>query len=179
MFAEGQNFDLFSSCIFERPSCYGTLPELWVKYEAASLIFVPAPFALSYYSRLDSQGLADNQTLNLTMALMEDVVMAVVMFVLNAWDRACPSCYTYKTRFDHMESSFLFKLPSKLFDYLKYFGSYKFFSLMETDPVLRAPVYHPCSEVDWDKLVVREGFMSYKFLCGKVYNFGEKSEQEI
>lgn len=83
------------------------------------------------------------------------------MFVIKAWNRACPSYYNYNSRFDDRSSSILFRLPDKRLDVLKYFALYKYTLRLDTDPVKTIMGFHSCEENDWVQTAVRDEFMSY------------------
>lgn len=100
------------------------------------------------------------------------------MFVINAQDGACPGYYTYNGWVDHIGGSLFFRLPSRILDALKYFGLYKFSSGMGTGPVLTALAFHRCGEVDWEKTVVKDGFVSYDFPTVEVYGLSEETVHE-
>lgn len=63
----------------------------------------------------------------------------------------------------------------KILDALKYFGLYKLSQRIGMEPVLTGMAFHQCSEVDWEKSAVRDGFVSYDFRTGEVDGLDEES----
>lgn len=94
----------------------------WREQYKPILLFVTTPLVFSYCSRLALRGSADDKTRILTIALAEYVFMARSMFVINARDGEDSSYYTYRARFDRIGDSWMFHLPVKILDALKYFG---------------------------------------------------------
>lgn len=73
-----------------------------------------------------------------TIGLTEYVYKSGVMYVINARDKACPSCYISNPWFDNLSGSILFSLPDRILDALKYFGLYNFALRISNDPIVTA-----------------------------------------
>lgn len=68
----------------------------------------------------------------------------------------------------------LFWLPIKILKSLQCLSLYKSAQRIGTDPVLTAMLFHQCSEVDWQKTAVTNGFF-YDFRTGEDYALREES----
>lgn len=113
------------------------------------------------------------------MALTKYVFMARLMFAISPSDRACPSFYFSNAPSDHSGCSLLFLLLPKALDTLNYFALYKFGILFGTDPVSTVLGLPRCGEVDWDKIAVGDGSVSYDFPTGEIYGLRMKAIQAM
>lgn len=71
--------------------------------------------------------------------------------------------YTGSLQVDHRTGGLQFRPPDKTVDVLTYFGLYKYFFRMGTDPVLTASAVQCCLEVDWKRTATKDGYKSYHF----------------
>lgn len=59
---------------------------------------------------------------------------------------------------------------------LKYFGMYRFTLRMGDDPLWTALVIQRCSEVEWTKMALDDGFVSYDFESAILLELEEEVE---
>lgn len=99
------------------------------------------------------------------------------MFVINTRNGACPSYYRYNQWFNHVWGSLLSRLPTEIFNALRYYGLSNFARRMGTDRVPMALGLIDVLKFDWSKTFVRDGFVSYNFPAGEVYDLSEEVVQ--
>lgn len=68
----------------------------------------------------------------------------------------------------------LFRLSEKIADALRYFGPYRSVLRIGTDSVWTALTIHQCSEVDCTGTALDDGFVSYYFEIGEIFNLEEE-----
>lgn len=96
------------------------------------------------------------------------------MFVVNVREGPTPWHYTLNPRFNNFGEGVLFQFFDQLLDALKYFGLYRFALRVGTDPVRTALAIHQYSEIDWTKIALQDGFVSYDCDSGEVYNLADE-----
>lgn len=138
------------------------------------MLLVPTPLILSYYSGLALRSSVEDRTSVWNIALTEYVFMAFEMFVINARARAFPRYYTLHADFDSLIRAVLFRSSNKILDALRYIGLFKFAPCMGTDPFLTTLVIHRCTDTDWTKKTLLEGFVSYGSNSGEVFDLKEE-----
>lgn len=80
------------------------------------------------------------------------------MFIVNGKNGLCATYYTRDIRFDYVFGGRHFRLTSKVFDALAYFGLYKSVLRMETDPLLKALSEKRCTNVKLESTAAKDGF---------------------
>lgn len=72
------------------------------------------------------------------------------------------------------ELSALFWPYDKIFDAPNYFGQYRVVLCMGTDPVRTVLAIHRCLKFDCTKKMIQDGFVSYDFKNGHVFDVEEE-----
>lgn len=101
--------------------------------------------------------------------------MAGRIFVVNVRDGFTPQYYTLNPRFDNLSADVLFRLFDIILDARKYFRLYRLVLGMDTDQVETALKIHQCSEIDWTKVALKDGFLSYEIKNSEVFDLKEEA----
>lgn len=134
----------------------------------AILLSLPTPFILALHNELVRRGSSDDHSGVWTITLTEYVFISGTIFVINARDGAYSGYYSLNPQFDNLSGSILFSLPDKLLGALRYFGINKIALRLGTDLVMTVAAFHRCKEVDWDRAVARDWFLSNHFEMSEV-----------
>lgn len=101
--------------------------------------------------------------------------MTSAMFVVSSKDGPTSRYYKFNHSLGHLCGAVMFLLSNTVLEALKNFGLYRFTLSMGTGLVRTALVIHGCSEVDCTKTALLDGFVSYDFEIGRIFDLGRGS----
>lgn len=102
------------------------------------------------------------------------VFMAGTMLVINDRDWAYPRYYLLNNPIDTLRRCVLVQLSDKILDACKYLFLYRFALQMGADPAWTVLAAHKCSEIDFTKTALQDGFLSYDIKNGKIPDLEEE-----